>query len=436
MENSELVIKDDHIEHYDMARYLMTKYTFKTMKDTDEILFFDPKQGCYIYGGSLKIKREVHSLLMQNGLSNQSKKTFINEVIAFIQRETYSDRSNFNSLTKYLNLGNGILDISNGKLYPHNHKFLSTIRIPVNYDEKAECPVINKFLSQIVTAEHVQMLIELFAWCLDLDSHIQRFVILVGEGSNGKSTFIRLLREFIGKENCTAITLQSLTSNRFASSDLFGKLVNLYPDLPTNLIKDTGPLKALTGGDAITAERKFERGFTFVNTAKLIFSANKPPEIEDDSYAIWRRMVIVEFPYQFKGANRDSDLIDKLTVPEELSGLLNLAKEKLTVLRQQGDFSYNQNWQEIRSKYNLISNPVTEFIENICNLDPLAEVPKPILYKAYREFSISKAIPLETSRGFGRIINREYPRNIISRGNNWMGIAFKKNWRDIISAGK
>jgi putative DNA primase/helicase len=374
MESTELAIKDNKIEHDVMARYLMSEYYLKTLVDTEETLVFNWKRGYYTHNGAMVIKRAVHKLLTKQGLASKSKKGYINEVTAFIQRSTYVNRTKFNSKQHLLNIGNGILNIRKGKLVPHNPKLLSTIRIPVDYDEEAECPTINRFFGQIVAEEDVRILVELFAWCLDINSTIQRFVILVGEGANGKSTFIRLLRAFIGEDNCTSITLQSLSSNRFASSELYGKLVNLYPDLPTALVKDTGPLKALTGGDAIPAERKFERGFTFVNKAKLIFSANKPPVIDDEGYAIWRRAVIIEFPNKFEGENRDPDLLDKLTVPEELSGLLNLAVEKLRILRERGDFSYNPSWKRTRKKYTVMSDPVAAFVEKECELDPLEEI--------------------------------------------------------------
>lgn len=430
MKNAELATKSDSIGHAEMAQLVMSKYTFKTLIDTEEILVYDPKKGCYTYFGEAVIKQTVHRILLKHDLASKSKRSFINEVIAFIQRSTFVNRDKINSAMYLLNIGNGILNVRTYRLIAHNPKLLSTIRIPVNYDQAAKCPNIMKFFSEIVGEENVQILIELFAWCLDVNSPIQRFVILVGEGSNGKSTFINLLRAFIGSSNCTSITLQSLTYNRFASSELFGKLVNIYPDLPTYLIKDTGPLKALTGGDAINAERKFERGFTFVNKAKLIFSANKPPEIEDESYAIWRRMVIIEFPNKFIGANRDPELIEKLTAPEELSGLLNMAIEKIKVLREQGDFSYHDDWKAIRNKYSLLSDPVSEFIEIACDLDPLAEIPKPSLYKAYCLFCKRKGVPAQTSRGFGRIINKKYTRTIMSRGNNWAGVCLKRDWKE------
>jgi len=90
----------------------------------------------------------------------------------------------------------------------------------------------------------------------------------------------------LGKTNCTGINLQSLATNRFSTAELFGKLANISPDLPKATLRDTGNIKALSGGDAITAEHKFHQPFTFTNKAKLIFAANQPPIIDDESLAL------------------------------------------------------------------------------------------------------------------------------------------------------
>src|SRR5208283_2759033 len=94
--------------------------------------------------------------------------------------------------------------------------------------------------------------------------------------------------------------------------------------------------KMLTGGDSIGTEKKFKDEYSFVNYAKLIFSANKPPKVTDeDSYAFWRRWILIEFPNQFGDDKKDPEILNKLTAEAELSGLLNWALEGLARLRQQ-----------------------------------------------------------------------------------------------------
>ena len=210
----------------------------------------------------------------------------------------------------------------------------------MEYDPDADCPKIRKFISEIVQIKNIPLLEEIFGWCLDLDSPIQRAIVFVGEGANGKSTFLNVLVTFLGRENCVAVTLQSLSKNRFDKAQLFGKMANIHADLPASLITDTSVIKSLTGGDSISAEKKFQDGFTFVNRAKQIFSANQLPIIDDESPAIWRRIVLISFPNRFLGKNDDKDLIKKLTAHEELSGLFNIALQGLARIKEKGDFTY------------------------------------------------------------------------------------------------
>ena len=174
-------------------------------------------------------------------------------------------------------------------------------KIPIKYNPNADCPKIKEFINQIMREEDVVVLQELAGYCLWKDYPIQKAFALVGEGSNGKSTFLRLLTKLLGKENVSSISLQDLVNNRFAVANLYGKLANIFADLPPEILKDTAKFKMLTGGDIITAEKKFKNPFKFYNYAKLIFSCNRLPVTYDDTTAFFRRWVIINFPNTFDG---------------------------------------------------------------------------------------------------------------------------------------
>ena len=109
------------------------------------------------------------------------------------------------------------------------------------------------------------------------------------------------------------LVLQELLSDRFASADLYCKLVNTYADLEADKLVNTGKFKTLVSGDTIRAQRKHQHAFSFRNYAKLIFSTNKIPESEDKSYAYYRRWVILSLNRVFEGQDEDTGLIKKLT---------------------------------------------------------------------------------------------------------------------------
>jgi len=81
----------------------------------------------------------------------------------------------------------------------------------------------------------------------------------------------------------------------------------------------------MAAGDSVTGEHKFGQPFTFRNFAKMIFSGNLIPESEDKTDAFCRRWVIIHFHKRFADGKEDAELTKKLTTPEKLSGLLNLA---------------------------------------------------------------------------------------------------------------
>ncbi len=129
--------------------------------------------------------------------------------------------------------------------------------------------------------------------------------------------------------------MQEIANDKFSLAQLDGKLLNYRADITNQEIQSIGRINEVISGDSVTAQRKFGQPFEFKPYCKLIFSANQPPEINDDSDAVYRRYVIIEWLQQFiqdptdedleNGIRKsDPELIIKLTTEDELSGILNL----------------------------------------------------------------------------------------------------------------
>ena len=140
-----------------------------------------------------------------------------------------------------------------------------------------------------------------------------------------------------------------------------------------------------------------------MNFTPLIFSANKAPLIREDSDAMWRRLLIIEFPNQFMGNKDDKHHIEKLTTAEELSGLLNLALEGLKRLREKGSFSHISSMKDTRREYLIKSNPAPVFIEEGCEIDPESWVSK-------EDFIRLSSVSVK------KMMRRQYPRKLSVRG--------------------
>ena len=400
-----MVKEKQRITHDITADRILSGESLITLKDSDTLLRYNKATGLYLPDGEAFLRMKVEKFMAAADQSEFASNNYVREVIGHVKRLTYIDRTLLNGDPELLAVKNGIIRLTDRELLPHSPKAFITIGVPVTYTGDAKCPSIDLFFSQIVKNDDVPLLYELCGWCLDRKSTIQKLFFLLGAGANGKSTFLNLLRKFLGSENCAAVSLQSLADNRFSMALLDNRLANIFPDLPAAGIRDAAVIKGLTGGDTMVAENKFERPFNLQNTAKLIFSANKAPRLSEDSDAIWRRLVIVDFPNQFLGVKADSNLVDKLTTPEELSGLLNAALEALQRLRQQKAFTVGTSMESVRRKYLLNSNPVPIFIEERCEKDIKASITKDELYDAFLQFCEDTGIAILGKKAFGARLN-------------------------------
>ncbi|MBA7689591.1 hypothetical protein ES703_98099 [subsurface metagenome] len=220
---------------------------------------------------------------------------------------------------------------------------------------------------------------------------------------------------------------------------LFGKLANIYADIPSTKVSHVGLFKMLTGGDAIGAEKKFKDGFSFNNTARLVYSTNKPPQIDEDTLAFWRRWIFINLPNKFDGRKADKRLLRKLIKKEELSGLLNIALKGLGRLLDLQGYSHELSPDEIAEWHLKASNPIYAFVEDICESDKEAWTPKNDIYEAFLVYCDNQNIPHIGKESFGRGLKNAKNVNVMSqragpRGaqiHGWSGVRLKEMEKEI-----
>ncbi|GAI61178.1 unnamed protein product, partial [marine sediment metagenome] len=412
---------------------LLSEYSFKTMRDNEECLIY--KEGVYTSLGEAVIKEECEKRVPKKFMTSHS----VNEVIGHIKRSTYVDRRKFNREKWILNLENGLYNIQTDELSPHIPDFLSTIRIPVIYDPNADCPRVQLFFTEVLRQEDILVIEELFGYCLFPDYTIQRAFLFMGDGANGKSTLLELLKHLLGTDNCSNISLQAIENQRFAVADLFGKLANIYADIPSTKMPHVGLFKMLTGGDTLGAEKKFKDRFSFNNYARLIYSTNKPPRVDEDTLAFWRRWIFINFPNKFEGRKADKRILQKLTKKSELSGLLNVALQGLKRLLDQQGYSYELSPDEIAEWHQKASDPIYAFVKDVCCSDPEAWISKDDLYDSFLKYCDGENIPRIGKESFGRALNNAKNVHVISQRSGprgaqtygWKGVRLKEEEKEI-----
>ena len=388
-----MAFKTQLFQPHNDAIDLIAIYNFKTLRDTKDLLYYE--DGYYHYDGETIIDAECERVFGEYMSIRRDS-----EITHHVRSSTYTKREKLNNDLWALNLENGVLNTKTFEFTQHTPDLFTTIRIPIEYNQNAECPTIKKFISEIVYAKDIPTIEEMIGYCLYHDYTYQNWFLLHGEGENGKSKLLALISRFLGKENVSSIGLQDL-NQRFAPVNLYAKSANVVADLSDEDLKRTARLKQLTGGDLITAEPKFKDAFTYYNFATLIYSCNKVPLTEDKSRAFFRRVIFIPFPNRFVvGDNADEHILEKLTTKEELSGFLNMAITALKRLLNAGGFSGTLTAEENEELYERASNPVYGFFHDWCGVDIEKCTPKVEFYDGYCEYCKGKKVVAYSEKKF------------------------------------
>jgi len=308
-----------------------------------------------------------------------------NEILRNIQYDRYLDPEELNGRKDLLNLLNGALDLKQLKLLPHDRAQLSTIQLPVHYQENARCDRWLQFHDEIFAGdkdkqEKIDFLQEYTGYLLIPDVRQEKAGIFLGPGANGKGTYIAVVEAILGEANFSAVSLENLKNPHYRA-DLFGKLLNVSTESGAAFLKHTDILKQLISGDTIACDRKYEQPFKFEPHARFLFAMNELPRINDTSYGFFRRLVIIEFNRKFDETSRDPYLREKLL--GELDGIFLWALVGLKRLRERGYFIDPPSSKARVARYQLEASSVLQFVEQECILNSEASIQAEDFYKDY-----------------------------------------------------
>jgi len=379
--------------------------------------------GAYRPGGEGRLRR-----VLTERLGDSWRKGRADEVVAHIRASSPAlwdqpprDR---------VNVRNGILHIASGELEPHSPDWLAPSQLGAHFDLAATCPVIDRFLGEILEVEVVPVLLEVLGYLLTPDNTLQRAFMLIGAGGGGKSVTLNLTRALLGPGNVSSVALHQLEDDRFATADLYGCLLNAFADLDSRALSASSIFKSITGGDPVRAQRKNRDAFSFVPYARLMYSANEAPPTTDHSDAFFDRWLVIPFGRRFRGTPQcDPHLLSKLTTQRELSGLLNRALVGLVRLRAQGAFSTPKQTDVAADRFRKDSDSIAGFLDEWCELHPDQRTAKPDLYRAYQRWcDQSNRRPLAAQRTTPRIRELTHGNvdEVSSQGADyWVGIGLK-----------
>ncbi|MEI7836406.1 MAG: phage/plasmid primase, P4 family, partial [Planctomycetota bacterium] len=315
---------------------------------------------------------------------------------------------------------NCLLDVSDTaagfpEMYPHTPELFSTQSVPYDFELMAECPTWDAFLNEIFRGdqERINLLQEWFGYHLDPTMRLEKHAIFLGDGANGKSVVLAVLRALVGKENATAIPLDKL-GDRFQVAQLSGKVANIVADLEDTGLAAEGLLKMLISCEPVTGEFKNKDTFTFVPTARHTFAANTFPCFRDTSGGTWRRILLLPFDYVVPEDKREPGLAERI-IGNEMPGIFNWAMYGLKRLKSAWKFTPSTSCDETLKVYRGQCNTVQAFVEERCLVAANACVPTSAIYDAYVAWCKNSGHGKRSQSVFGRELRRLVPGLAIAR---------------------
>ncbi|MBI6101524.1 phage/plasmid primase, P4 family [Clostridium perfringens] len=337
------------------------------------------------------------------------------------------DFDDFNRNPYLVNVRNGLLDIRDMSFKEHTPSYLSTVQLNVEYNPQVDCPQFKKFLNEVLDCKLIPLVQEIVGYLLTTNTASQKAFVFWGPARTGKSTLLWVVEYLLlGKKNVSNIPWQEI-GDKFKTAELLGKLANVFSDLPSKSIDDTGIFKVVTGEDYLMAEKKNKNPFKFKPFARLVFSCNElPRNYVDRTEGFYRRLIIVPFNRQIEKSKIDKAL--KYKFQREKEGILNWALEGLKRLYENNfEFSENELTDGVKKEYKRENNNVISFVEECCELDGLFSCSRIEIYEAYKEFCVEAGLKALSQIKFNKELegNFNITRSRSGKLRLWNGVRIK-----------
>lgn len=315
-----------------------------------------------------------------------------------------------------LAMRNGLIDIAAAvaapanvpKVMNHSSDWFSPVCLEYAFDPAATCPQWLTFLDEILESDQqrIRLVQEWFGYCLRFDTTLHRFLVLIGDGANGKSVLLAVLTALLGAQNVSHVPLEFF-GERFHLTATLGKLADIVPEFGSPKRIDEGVLKAFVAGDPLYFDRKNLPPVHARPTARLVFATNEVPRFHDRSEGIWRRMIMLPFRVVIPADRQDVHLIEKLQ--RELPGLFNWSLEGLRRLRRQGRFTEPDLCRAALEDHRQECNVARAFLQE--RVTPMAggEIVCGDLDEGHRSWAVEQGVDPVNHRQLGKEVGRLFP---------------------------
>lgn len=402
-------------DHLALARAALARIGEDSVIHTETGTWLWRDRGVWAKADDTAIKQQVQREIEASGHAVTAAR--VNGVADVLRNEIFRPDHQFNvGRPDVVNCVNGELELlESGQfvLRQHCRENYRTTQIPVQYDPQAIAPKFWQFLVDVFRDDmdrdqKIACVLEMMGYSLMPHAKHEKFVLLKGNGANGKSVLLKVLEALLGPKNVAGVK-PSEFGNNFQRAHLHMKLANIVTELPEGKLIADDALKAITSGEVTTVEQKNRNPFNMRAFATCWFGTNHMPHTRDFSNGLYRRAVILGFNRTFGPAEKDPDLAEKLIA--ELPGILNFALCFYAQALVRG-FTVPASSKEAVDKWRNEADQVRQFLDERCVDDPTGKVQVRLLYTAFKNWAFEAGIRnIVSEKGMGdRLENLGYGR--------------------------
>jgi P4 family phage/plasmid primase-like protien len=393
-----------------LYRDLMKKFNqdhpFVTLSDSTIVYIFEDTHYKSIEPAEIKGYAEEH--FNPKPKSSNQRKEFL-ETIRVNNLRT-PDWLNY-SADGMINLKNGIYNIKTGDLRPHSPEYAFRYVLPYDYDPSAECPRFEKFLLEVTKdrIDIVSVLQEFMGYAVaGGPCYGEKALIMYGEGANGKSTFMDVLKAMAGSDNYSALSLSALQKDT-KRYQVDGKLFNIGEETSVTALGKSEVFKTMVTGGEIDVKKLYVQDYSFKNKCKLIMACNELPKSSDRSDGLYRRMILVPFDAKFEGKTKDPFIREKLYA--ELPGIFNFAMQGYRrLLENNYQFTDSHSLTESLDEYKMENDNVFLWVkDNLSKGDSDTWEWKDDIYNSYKKQMQEDSEYIVNKRVFFKTLYRVLP---------------------------
>lgn len=334
---------------------------------------------------------EKHRKYLQKIISACHDVTFVNKVATWMTAQQ-TPCTAFDQNDMLLNFQNGTYDFVTREFRAFDSADLITKIMPTNYNPTAECPVFLQVLENAFdNPEMRKFLIRFFGYCALGICTEKCFVLLHGEGDNGKTDIMETIAAILGSyaECCEWDTFSKVRSGSIRNdiACLHGARFVYCDEGDRDMEIAEGKLKAMSGDGSMKARFLNKENFTFRIRFKMVLAANKCPKMSVDDLALRSRVKNVHMEKSFRPGNpkRIPGLRAKLWAERE--GIAALIVQGALEFLASGGLNSPEEVKMNTDAYFKQQNPLEEFVDDYCVRTPGAFISRLEFQKAFNTWA-------------------------------------------------